>query len=178
MLKLYVAVRNDIDVPFQMCQVAHAVADFAREHPEEFLRWNKGNNTICVVQVPDDRGLERLIEIANDGYHKHAAFYEPHPTSLGWPESYYDPHRCDQDGPWLTAVAFAPNWYMQNVILADLPLALDHKTVKEKAGLPVGYVPIERDEMDNLRHRAAILRRLKTATPGQRRAYFRDGIVP
>jgi hypothetical protein len=177
MLKLYVVVRNDIDVPFQMCQVAHAVADFSREHPLEFRNWNTGNNTICVLQVPHGYDLERLIETAKDGNIKHTAFYEPDIDSLGW-RPYDRTYGCTArnfgDGPWLTAVAFEPNWAIQNIVLADLPLALSPETVQRKVGLTEDRALIPKSEYSTLKEAWSTLRKLQTESPKFRRQYFKQ----
>lgn len=180
MLKLYVVVRNDIDVPFQMCQVAHAVAGLATEHINEFVEWNLGNNTICVLQTPNGRTLAKLVETAVDGDFKHTTFYEPDAGSVGR-ECYYDKNAHDvrwrgpsEEGPWLTAVAFAPNWTVQNVLLADLPLALNEKAVREKVGLGTNSMIVDGNQLNLLKQSYAQLSKLERGSRRDRRRYFKS----
>lgn len=191
MLKLYVVVRNDIDIPFQMCQVTHAVADFAISHPDEFEDWNTGNNTLCVLRVENEGQLERLVETAKDGDFKFTAFYEPERGSVD-SKAYYGPYYHsitsddvyyipfsyhddrDGNGPWLTAVAFAPNWTVQNVLLADLPLALDDDAVKRKVGLHKGYEIVKTLDLKRLETRASALSQLEQSSQTDRRWYFKN----
>lgn len=175
MLKLYVVVRNDIGVPFQMCQVAHAVANFATEYRQAFADWNLGNNTICVLQTPSGDSLTKLVETARDGGFKHTTFYEPDWQSMGYEN---EPVIVPKDG-WLTAVAFAPNWTVQNVLLADLPLALNQKTVENKVGFSPNHKAIAASETivnaahyEYLRERNETLERLESGRGG-RKAYFK-----
>jgi hypothetical protein len=176
MLKLYVVVRNDIDVPFQMCQVAHAVADFATAHPREFKDWNTGNNTICVLQTLNGDTLAKIVETAKDGNMVFTEFYEPDLESMGW-ESYDRVRKRPTyhgGGPWLTAVAFAPNWAVQNILLADLPLALDRDTVRAKHGFRPNDVPVRKERFDELLAESRHLGFLKRASRKQRRNYFKE----
>lgn len=177
MLKLYVVVRNDIDIPFQMCQVAHAVANFATEHPGRFKIWNTGTNTICVLQARDEIHLRKLIEIAVDGNFHHTVFNESDAASIGF-QTRYDPESKSildyGDGPWPTAVAFAPDWFLQNVVFADLPLAFNSTTMRDKVGLFHGHEPIKTSKLKWLRERAFQLSKLEEYTPKQRRRYFKN----
>lgn len=114
MLKLYVVVRGDLPAADQAVQAAHAVADFAREHPREFKDWNTGNNTLILLEARNEAHLRSLAAQAEDGDFKHTRFVEPDYKYVGY----------ERRANTLTAIAFAPNWVVQNIILADLPLAL------------------------------------------------------
>jgi hypothetical protein len=105
---MYVVVRADLTPAQQAVQTAHVLADFAAEHPEEFLRWNDGNNTLVVLTVPNENELTKLQTIADDGELSYTVFFEPDLGRLGQK----------------SALAFAPNWFVQYVLLKDLPLAL------------------------------------------------------
>ena len=111
---MYVVVRSDMPACDQAVQAAHALADFATEHPKCFKKWNKGDNTLVLLQAKDERHLLDLAAAAKDGGFAHTKFVEPGLTNLGRGFEYLT----------TTAVAFAPNWFVQNVLLADLPLAL------------------------------------------------------
>jgi hypothetical protein len=112
-LKLYTVVRNDLSPGAQAAQSAHAVAALALKHPHQFKNWN--NQTIVLLQTQYPDQLEKLVESAVDGDFAHATFTEPDEMWInGYP--YLD--------GLLTAVAFVPNWLVQNVLLKDLPLAV------------------------------------------------------
>lgn len=115
MLKLYVVVRGDLPAADQAVQAAHAVADFAGEHPREFKDWNTGNNTLILLEARDRVHLRSLAVQAEDGGFKHTKFVEP---------DFKYVRNSKMEANTLTAVAFAPDWTVQHVILADLPLAL------------------------------------------------------
>lgn len=118
MLKMYVVVRGDMPPGKQAVQVAHAMADFAGSHALEFSKWNKGNNTLVVLSVENEQELQRLVVTARDGNFVHKAFYEPE-----WTEVSDRVSSGARDT--MTAVAFAPNWTVQYILLVDLPLAMN-----------------------------------------------------
>jgi hypothetical protein len=116
-LKLYTVVRHDLEPGAQAAQSAHALAALALEYPAEFEVWD--NQTIILLQTAGRTTIESLAEAAEDGEFKYATFTEPDALRVndprwGWMDDY----------DVLTAVAFAPNWLVQNVLLKDLPLAL------------------------------------------------------
>ncbi len=130
-----------------------------------------------MVRVDGGRQLEKLVETAEDGNFKFTAFYEPDRESIGIPTAYQYGgvhYANEEDGPWLTAVAFAPNWYAQYVLLADLPLALDHKAVMSKVGLSDGYIAVRTDLHREYLERSGTLTRLESANAKTRRRYFKD----
>lgn len=122
-LKLYTVVRHDLDPGAQAAQSAHALAALALKHPYEFKDWN--NQTIVLLQNDYRTHLSKLVESAEDGGFTHATFTEPDPV---WIEGPYGDKRPKAGV--LTAVAFAPNWFVQNVLLSDLPLALSEPRKK------------------------------------------------
>lgn len=113
---MYVVVREDMPAANQAVQAAHALADFATKFPKEFKAWNTDNNTLVLLAARDQRHLRRLEEQAKDGNFKYVPFVEPDPTYVGV--------RYQRMPGTITAIAFAPNWYSQYAMLADLPLAL------------------------------------------------------
>lgn len=113
MLKFYVVVRDDLSVAQQAVQSAHAVADFAREHPDEFLDWNTDNNTIVLLRTHRD-ALGGLLSTLEDGDFVYTVFED----------DVFIPH-LEGRRTVNTAVAIAPNWYTQNIVLKDYKLALD-----------------------------------------------------
>lgn len=116
-LKLYVVVRHDLAPGAQAAQSAHALAALALKHPHQFKNWN--NQTIVLLQTQYVGQLEKIVESADDGQFSYATFREPDWLRIR-----------DKNGMWyensdvLTAAAFVPDWLVQNVLLADLPLAL------------------------------------------------------
>lgn len=56
--KMYVLVRKDLSETYRMVQGAHALAQFALEHPEEFARWN--NETIVFLSVRNYKELKNI----------------------------------------------------------------------------------------------------------------------
>lgn len=120
-LKLYTVVRHDLTPGAQAAQSAHALAALALQYPDEFRAWD--NKTIVLLKTQYLGQLEKLIEAAEDGGIKHATFTEPDFLPL---DGYWRGGKTDV----LTAVAFAPNWSAQHVLLTDLPLALSNPSKK------------------------------------------------
>lgn len=116
MLKLYVIVRTDMPPGNQAVQAMHALADFAEEWPTQFQDWKDDNNTLVLLQAPDQWALKALSDKAKDGGFIHTMFQEPDNTPQGSSQQ--------GQGNTYTAIAFAPNWTVQNVLLANLELAL------------------------------------------------------
>lgn len=127
---MYVVVRGDLPAADQAVQAAHALADFATEHPKEFKAWNTGNNTLVLLQAHGESHLRVLAIKAEDGGFKHTTFIEPDPK-------YWGPGSTMKKDT-LTAIAFAPDWTVQNVLLADLPLALPMDKKERKRRTPRG----------------------------------------
>lgn len=114
-LKLYTVVRHDLSLGAQAAQSAHALAALALSYPTEFRGW--GNQTIVLLKTDGRTSIESLAESAEDGGFKYATFTEPETGCLGM--AYPMPFE-----KYTTAIAFVPNWLVQNVLLAHLPLAV------------------------------------------------------
>ena len=54
--------RSDISPGYQVVQTAHAIADFAHEHPETFRRWKSESNSIITLSINDEKRLVDLYE--------------------------------------------------------------------------------------------------------------------
>jgi len=102
-VKLYLVTRADLSPGQQAVQAAHALREFAAEHPEEDARWYARSNTLALLAVEDEASLLSLVERAGRLGVPFAAFHEP--------------DRGDE----LTAVAFGPS---ARKLLARVPLAL------------------------------------------------------
>jgi hypothetical protein len=126
-LKLYTVVRHDLSPGAQAAQSAHALAALALDHPDEFIDWDNG--TIVLLQTDRRTSIESLVEAAEDGNIPHATFREPDDLDCVDPEDFWSSGW--RDGV-LTAIAFAPNWAVQHVLLKDLPLALSDTERKTK----------------------------------------------
>lgn len=112
MLKLYVLIRDDLSPAQQAVQAGHAVAQFGLDHPQEFMNWQRDNNTLIYLSVYD---IDWWRQTLTDGGFKHSVFHE-----TGYPANHPFPSLHGQD----TAIAVAPNWTCQYILFKDLPLAL------------------------------------------------------
>lgn len=74
--KLVVITRSDISEGYQVVQSAHAIAEFAYEHPETFLKWKKDTNSIICLSVKDEEYLLKLYEKFSNKTPS-SSFYEP-----------------------------------------------------------------------------------------------------
>lgn len=86
----------------QLAQACHGIAEFARDHADEFMAWITSSNYICVLQVPDEDSLRE---------HSRDLFACDVPFSL-----VYEP-----DIEAFTALVIAPSEYHSR--LSSLPLA-------------------------------------------------------
>ena len=68
--------RSDISEGYQVVQSAHAIAEFAYEHPETFLKWKKDTNSIICLSVKDEEYLLKLYEKFSNKTPS-SSFYEP-----------------------------------------------------------------------------------------------------
>ena len=102
-VKLYLVTRADLSPGQQAVQAAHALREFAAEHPEEDARWYATSNTLAFLATANEESLLTLIERAGRLGVPFAAFHEP------------------DRGNELTAVAFGPS---ARKLLARVPLAL------------------------------------------------------
>lgn len=57
-------------------QSAHAVAQFAKDHPEKFSEWNDDTGSIICLQVPDESTLIQLYDKWKSKTQT-SKFYEP-----------------------------------------------------------------------------------------------------
>lgn len=103
--KLYVIVRTDLLAGQQAVQAAHALRQFAEEHPETERAWFQRSNTLAMLAVPDEEALHRLLSRAGDRGIRASIFREP-----------------DIDNQ-LTAVVLEPNEQARR-LCRGMPLAL------------------------------------------------------
>lgn len=103
--KLYLITRRDISPGYQAVQSAHALRQFAHEHPEIDREWFEQSNYLALLSVADERALEELLEKADKAKLKWSAFREP------------------DVGDKITAIAIEPHPRTQ-VICKNLQLAL------------------------------------------------------
>lgn len=104
-MKLYLISRSDLRPGQQAVQAAHAMRQFAADHPELDKEWFERSNTLAFLTVPDERSLVRLIHRAEDRDLRVSLFREP-----------------DLDNS-LTAIALEPGQTSQR-LCRNLPLAL------------------------------------------------------
>lgn len=93
---------SELSSGYQSAQTAHAVADFARHHPEEFSRWHSESNYIVILEAADEDSLHRLTEKAHNAALRTTQVREP------------------DIGDALTAVTFHPD-PANRKFLANLP---------------------------------------------------------
>lgn len=74
--KLVVITRSDITPGYQVVQSTHAVADFAAEYPETFLKWKEESNSIICLGVPTIEDLLRIYNYYRD-LTPSTIFFEP-----------------------------------------------------------------------------------------------------
>lgn len=103
--KLVLVTRSDLRPGQQAVQAAHAMRQFAAEHPELDQAWFERSNTLALLTVPNEEALRRLADLADDRDLKLAAFREP------------------DLGDALTAIALQPGPRTQK-LCRNLPLAL------------------------------------------------------
>ena len=68
--------RQDMSPGYQVVQSAHAIAEFASEHPETFEKWKKETNSIICLSVKDEETLLKLNEKLSKKTPS-SSFYEP-----------------------------------------------------------------------------------------------------
>lgn len=68
--------RDDMAPGYKVVQTAHALADFAVKHENEFKQWQMGSNYLCCLETSENR-LGILIERMEDLKIKHEVFREP-----------------------------------------------------------------------------------------------------
>jgi hypothetical protein len=102
--KLYLLIRQDLSVGYQLAQSSHAVADFCFAHPDLAARWHALSNSLIVLSVPDERTLH---EVAGRARARGIAV-----------TSFREPDLADE----LTAVAVAPGAATRK-LCSNFPLA-------------------------------------------------------
>jgi hypothetical protein len=72
---MYVLVRKDLDETYRCVQGAHALAQFAMEHPDEFYLWNNGYLIFLGIRFPREiREWEERLRLSEK---KFSSFSEP-----------------------------------------------------------------------------------------------------
>lgn len=102
---LYGVVRADMPPGYQSVQSSHALLKFAIECPEKFQEWYTRSEYLCVLAVPDEEGLTRILQRAKMSGIRCCAFREP---DVGYR---------------ITAIALEPGEKTRK-LLKGLPLAL------------------------------------------------------
>lgn len=118
----YVIVRGDLSPGLQAAQVAHAAMDFSIEFPDIARKWKQESNYICILQVPDEASLHKLVVLAMSNGYKHSLFYDP-----DVPPNVPGTSRTGSH----TALAVEPGEFFRH--LSSLPLALRDRVDKEVA---------------------------------------------
>jgi hypothetical protein len=73
--RMYVLTRLDLEGTYRCVQGAHALAQFAVEHPDEFRRWNNGYLIFLGIRFPREvREWEERLSLAGK---KSSSFSEP-----------------------------------------------------------------------------------------------------
>lgn len=73
---LTVIVREDLQPGYRCVQSAHALADFAVKHENEFKNWQKGSNYLCCLEANEDK-INRTLEKLDRFEIKYEIFREP-----------------------------------------------------------------------------------------------------
>lgn len=60
--KLVSITRQDLTPGYQVVQTAHAIADFAHDHPDQFRQWKENSNSIITLSIKDEQALIALYE--------------------------------------------------------------------------------------------------------------------
>lgn len=74
---MYIVTRKDLSSGYQCVQPAHALAQFATEHPETFIDWQKNHKNLVVVATEDEQSLTDLWLLAKSHKVKTSVFTEP-----------------------------------------------------------------------------------------------------
>ena len=102
--KLYVVVRTDLSPGSQAVQAAHAMREFAAEHPDVEAEWHKTSNTVVMLSAVGEEHLNYLLAQAKLRNVEATGFREPDLANS------------------LTAICVGPNGY--KLPLKRLSLAL------------------------------------------------------
>ena len=103
--RLYVVVRADLPPGAQAVKAAHAMREFAADHPEVEAEWHRTSNTVAMLSVADEEALTDLLNSLSDAL-------------------YFTPFREPDLGGSLTAICVEPKGGRK---LRHLPLALHGK---------------------------------------------------
>lgn len=76
-MKLYVITRADLPPGARAVQSAHALREFAAEHPAVEKEWHESSNTLVMLEVPDEAALERIHLDASEAGVPVSFFREP-----------------------------------------------------------------------------------------------------
>lgn len=76
-MKLYIVTRADLPPGARAVQSAHAMREFAAEHPNIEKRWHESSNTLVMLEAPDEAALERILLDASEAGIPAAFFREP-----------------------------------------------------------------------------------------------------
>ena len=76
-VKLVTVTRKDITPGYQLVQTAHAIADFAHDHPDQFKQWKSESNSIITLAVDDEQSLISLFNKLKEITPHVIAFTEP-----------------------------------------------------------------------------------------------------
>ncbi len=76
-VKLVTITRQDITPGYQVVQTAHAIADFAHDHSDQFKQWKLESNSIITLAVKDEESLINLFYKLKDKTPYITAFREP-----------------------------------------------------------------------------------------------------
>src|SRR5258708_2755309 len=60
--KLVSITRQDLTRGYQVVQTAHAIADFAYDHSDQFRQWKEQSNSIITLSIMDEVSLIALYE--------------------------------------------------------------------------------------------------------------------
>jgi peptidyl-tRNA hydrolase len=77
MRKLFLVTRADLSAGQQAVQAAHAMREFAEQHPEADGAWYRESNTLALLVVSDEAALRVLLEKARRRDILTSAFREP-----------------------------------------------------------------------------------------------------
>ena len=67
---------DDMTQGYKVVQSAHALADFAVKHQDEFLKWQMGSNYLCCLEASESK-INRLIDKLDYLEIKYEIFREP-----------------------------------------------------------------------------------------------------
>ena len=103
--------RRDIDAGYQLVQSAHAVAQFALDHRDEFQKWDNESKSIICLSTQDEESLKKISDQI---------------SALTKVTEFREPDIDDQ----LTAICFYADYEIRKK-LSSLPSALKEFRTKE-----------------------------------------------